>query len=73
MFMPSRPLRGDYAFYSSPGKQGKEGLQLYRVKKGSGKSWGDPQELKSLNTEGDELLPYYDPIENDLYFASNGG
>ena len=73
MFMPSRPLRGDYAFYSSPGKPGKEGLQLYRVKKGSGKSWGDPQELKSLNTEGDELLPYYDPIENDLYFASNGG
>lgn len=73
MFMPSRPIRGDYAFFSGPGKPGKEGLQLYRVKKGSGKSWGDPQELKDLNTEGDELLPYYDPIENDLYFASNGG
>lgn len=73
MFMPTRPLRGDYAFYSSPGKPGKEGLQLYRVKKGSGRSWSAPQELKALNTEGDELLPYYDPIENDLYFASNGG
>jgi len=73
MFLPSRPLRGEYAFYSGPGKPGKEGLQLYRIKKGSGRSWGDPQELKALNTEGDELLPYYDPIENDLYFASNGG
>jgi tetratricopeptide (TPR) repeat protein len=73
MFMPNKPLRGDYVYYSGAGKPGKGGMQLYRVKKGAGRSWGDPQEIKALNTEGDELLPYYDPIENDLYFASNGG
>jgi len=73
MFMPDSPQRGDYIYYSGPGKPDKEGTQLFRVKKGTGKSWGDPQEIKALNTEGDELLPYYDPIENDLYYASNGG
>ena len=73
MFMPLTPQRGDYIFYAGPGKSGKEGMQLFRVGKGSGRSWGDPEELKALNTEGDELLPYFDPIENDLYYASDGG
>ena len=73
MFIPRDPLRGDYVYYSGPGRNGKDGMQLFRVKKGSGRSWSEPEEVKALNTEGDELLPYYDPIENDLYFASNGG
>lgn len=73
MFMPATSNRGDFIFYAGPGRGGKEGMQLYRVIKGSGRSWGDPSEIKALNTEGDELLPYYDPIENDLYYASNGG
>ena len=73
MFMPVNPIRGDYIFYSGPGRTGKEGTQLFRVRKGGVRLWGDPEEIKALNTEGDELLPYYDPIENDLYYASNGG
>ncbi|MCP4311410.1 MAG: hypothetical protein GY790_09125 [Bacteroidetes bacterium] len=73
MFMPNNPLRGDYIFYSGPDKQGKGGLQLFRVKKGAGRSWGEPQKIKELCTEGDELLPYFDPIENDLYYATDGG
>ncbi len=72
MFMPADPLRGDYIFYSAQGKSGKEGMQLFRSRRGSGR-WGEAQEVKALNTEGDELLPYYDPIENDLYYASDGG
>ncbi|MFH0756380.1 MAG: hypothetical protein V2B15_03740 [Bacteroidota bacterium] len=73
MFMPVSPARGDYVFFSGESKNGKDGLQLFRVKKGTGRLWGDPEEIKVLNTEGDELLPYFDPIENDLYFASDGG
>ncbi len=73
MFMPASPQRGDYIYYSGPGRGDKEGMQLYRVKKGTARAWSDPVEIKALNTEGDELLPYYDPIENDLYYASNGG
>jgi hypothetical protein len=72
MFHPKDPLRGDYLYYSAYGKNEKDGAQIFRVRKGAGKSWGDPQEVSALNTEGNEILPYFDPIENDLYFASDG-
>ena len=72
VFVPRNAVRGDYIYYSGYGRNQKEGAQLFRVKKGSGKTWGDPEEVKPLNSEGDEVLPYYDPIESDLYFASNG-
>jgi len=73
MFMPAHPQRGDYIYYAGPGRNEKTGMQLFRSRKGTGRSWGDPEEVKALNTDGDELLPYYDPIEHDLYFSSNGG
>jgi len=72
VFVPRDPVRGDYIFYSGYGRNEKDGAQLFRVKKGSGNSWGDPEEIKALNSQGDEILPYFDPIENDLYFASDG-
>ncbi len=73
MFMPVNPRRGDYVYYSGYNRAGKNGAQLFRVKKGAGKLWGDPAEVKELNTEGEEILPYFDPIGNDLYYASDGG
>jgi hypothetical protein len=72
MFMPKDPIRGDYQYFSGYGKNNKEGSQIFRVRKGAGKSWGDPQAVSALNSSGNELLPYFDPIENDLYFASDG-
>lgn len=72
MFHPKNPVRGDYLYYSGYEKNRKDGAQIYRVRKGSGKSWGDPQEVSFLNSPGDEILPYFDPIESDLYFASDG-
>lgn len=72
MFKPKDPIRGDYMYYSGYGKGAKDGAQIFRVRKGSGRSWGDPKEVASLNSPGNEILPYFDPIENDLYFASDG-
>lgn len=72
MFIPSNPVRGDYQYYSGYNKGGKEGAQLFRVRKMAGKAWSTPEEVTALNTEGNEILPYFDPIENDLYFASDG-
>ena len=72
MFTPKDPVRGDYLYFSGYGRSDKEGSQIYRVRKGSGKNWGDPQEVTFLNSPGNEILPYFDPIENDLYFASDG-
>lgn len=72
MFMPQNSVRGDYIYYSGYARSGKAGTQLFRIKKVAGRSWGDPEEIQMLNTDGDEVMPYFDPIENDLYFASDG-
>lgn len=72
MFVLPNPVRGDYQYFSAKSKNGKAGTQLFRTRKLAGKSWSAPEELTSLNTEGNEILPYFDPIEEDLYFASDG-
>jgi len=72
MFILSNPVRGDYQYFSGYNKSGKGGTQLFRVRKMAGKTWGTPEEVAALNTDGNELLPYFDPIEEDLYFASDG-
>jgi len=72
MFFPKNPVRGDYLYFSGYARSKKDGAQIFRVRKGAGKTWGDPEEVVSLNSPGDEILPYFDPIENDLYFASDG-
>lgn len=71
MFRPEDPVRGDYVYFSGYGKNNKDGTQILRVRKGNGNSWSEPQEVSSLNGPGDEILPYFDPIGNDLYFASD--
>ena len=71
MFWPEDPVRGDYVFFSGYGKNKKNGSQIFRVRKGNGKTWTEPQEVSVLNGPGDEILPYFDPIGNDLYFASD--
>lgn len=71
MFRPEDPLRGDYVYFSGYGKNKKNGTQIFRVRKGNGKTWTEAQEVSSLNGPGDEILPYFDPIGNDLYFASD--
>jgi tetratricopeptide (TPR) repeat protein len=72
MFIPSNPVRGDYQYFSGTTKSGKGGTQLFRVRRGAGRNWSAPEEVAALNTDGNEILPYFDPIEEDLYFASDG-
>jgi hypothetical protein len=72
MFLPVSSVRGEYAFFSGYGRNRKEGAQLFRIRKGTGRTWGDPEAIAALNTEGDEVMPYFDPIDNDLYYATNG-
>jgi len=72
MFRPKDIIRGDYLYYSGYEKNGKDGAQIFRIRKGPGINWSDPEEVSSLNSPGNEILPYFDPIENDIYFASDG-
>lgn len=72
MFLPRDPVRGEFAYFSGFKRNRRDGAQLFRVKRGIGNAWGDPEEIRTLNTDGNEILPYFDPIDNDLYFATDG-
>ncbi len=72
MFLPSGAVRGEYAYFAGYERNRRSGAQLFRIRKGTGNAWGEPEVIRDLNTDGNELLPYFDPIENDLYFASDG-
>ncbi len=72
MFMPSRVGKNEYVYYSAPAKSGRGGFQLYRIKKGIRGTWLPAEELSALNSNGNEILPYFDPIGQDIYFASDG-
>jgi hypothetical protein len=73
VFLPLNAEKGDYVYFSGYGKTGrKNGSELFRVKKIIGNTWGKPEALSGLNTPYDEILPYFDPVSKDLYFASKG-
>ncbi|MFZ5941581.1 MAG: hypothetical protein ACOYXB_13495 [Bacteroidota bacterium] len=72
MFIPPKIEKNDDVYYAGLSKSGKGGYQLFRVRKGVKAAWSAPEELQELNTAGDEILPYYDPIGKDIYFASDG-
>lgn len=71
-FIPKNISKGDYIYISGYARSKKNGSELFRIKKNGGDNWGNPEELKELNTEYNEILPYFDPVSNDLYFASEG-
>ncbi|OFZ08192.1 MAG: hypothetical protein A3D92_07080 [Bacteroidetes bacterium RIFCSPHIGHO2_02_FULL_44_7] len=49
------------------------GTDLYRSSMTVEGTWGKPENLgKEINTEGDEIFPFFDEHQNTLNFASNG-
>jgi hypothetical protein len=67
------PKQTDIIYYSSYGKEGKTGKDLYRVKRLPDGSWGQPQILKGpVNTDYDEDYPFMDVAGGYLYFSSKG-
>ncbi|MCB8994404.1 MAG: hypothetical protein H6538_02230 [Bacteroidales bacterium] len=72
MFLPHDPAKGDILFYAACGKNKKKGSDIYMVKVVNSKKYSDPQPVDAVNTDYDEILPYYDPIGKDLYYASMG-
>ncbi len=72
MFMPEKPVRGQIVYFSGMERTGKNGLQVMQARRNSAGHWVDIQPVDALNTEFDEILPYFDPVGRDIYFASNG-
>jgi hypothetical protein len=72
MFIPRNSSKGDFVFYAGYGKSRKHGKDIFMVKTLNGHKYTEPVAVDAINTDYDELLPYYDPIGKDLIFASRG-
>lgn len=74
VFVPEKGSRrdADVIYFSSYGQDKETGLDIFRIKRIEGNSWGDPEEITTINSPFDEILPYITPDGSTLYFASNG-
>lgn len=71
---PALSEDGKTLYFSSNRPDGLGGYDIWCVTYNQrAKSWGEPFNLgDSINTEKDEMFPYYHAQENTLYFSSNG-
>jgi len=71
---PTLSTDGSKLFFSSDMQGGEGGYDLYVVNfVKRGKTWSDPINLgKTINTDKDEVFPYYSFHDDHLYFSSNG-
>lgn len=72
MFMPRVSDRGKLIYFSGFQKNRKDGYQIMQARKGNTGKWTDIKPVEELNTDGNEILPYFDPVGKDIYFASDG-
>jgi len=69
---PSLSPDGNTMYFASNMPGGFGGADIYRVEKNGG-TWGKPENLgNKVNTEGEELFPFYESNNEVLFFASNG-
>lgn len=64
---------GKTMYFSSdmPGGFGK--ADIYRIKKDEKGNWGKPENMGPIiNTEGDDMFPFYESTNGILFFTSNG-
>ncbi|HCA83415.1 MAG TPA: hypothetical protein DEP18_06480, partial [Flavobacteriales bacterium] len=67
------PKNSDVVFFASYGSDGKNGLDIYKVKRLPNGDWGQPQIVRGyINTAQDENYPYMHPDGRTLYFCSKG-
>lgn len=73
MFLSNNAQVGDYIYFASNSKKGKQGLDLYRVKILSAENYSIPEPLPNgINTEYDEAYPFFDNASSTLFFSSKG-
>lgn len=58
-------------FFSSNRSGGSGGMDLYYSVLKKGNQYSKPKNIKSINTIGDEITPFFDKKNNLLYFASD--
>ena len=64
---------GNTMYFASDMPGGFGGVDLYRMKKEVNGNWGEPENLgNTINTEGNEMFPFFEENSEILFFASNG-
>ena len=70
---PSLTPDGNTMYFSSNMPGGFGGADIYRITKDEKSVWGKPENMgNKINTEGDELFPFYESKNGVLFFSSNG-
>jgi len=64
---------GQVMYFASDMPGGYGGTDIYKVTRKADGSWGEPVNLGSrINTEGNEMFPYFDADGGYLFYSSNG-
>jgi len=67
------PTNASEVYFSSYGKKGENGRDIFKTVKLGNRSWSEPVNLgSSINTPYDENYPFIHPDGRTLYFASKG-
>ena len=70
---PSLSSDGNTMYFISDVPGGFGGADIYRILKDGNGAWGNPENLgDKVNTEGDEMFPFFENNSSTLFFASNG-
>jgi outer membrane protein OmpA-like peptidoglycan-associated protein len=62
---------GNTMYFASDMPGGKGGTDIYKVELLENRQWSDPVNLSEINTEGNEMFPFYH--QNDILFFSSDG
>ncbi len=62
---------GKAMYFASDMPGGKGGVDIYKVELLDNKQWSTPVNVSEINTEGDEMFPFYH-TDDVLFFSSNG-
>lgn len=70
---PCLSADGKVMYFASDMPGGMGGVDIYRIEQKSDGTWGEAKNLgEAVNTEGDEMFPFYQEQQGILFFASNG-
>src|SRR6185437_874863 len=70
---PCLTADGSTMYFTSNMPGGYGGTDIYRIKKDEKGTWGTPENMgNKLNTEGNEMFPFFEENNGVLFFASDG-
>lgn len=70
---PALSSDGKTMYFASDMPGGFGGSDLYKITKSEDGTWSKAENLgKKINTEGNEMFPFYEETSKTLYFSSNG-